>query len=201
MKKILFLIVALMTMSMAHSQQPAFLGIPVGTTIDEFINQLEQQGYTVRGSEKKVNEERMYYLYSGEFQGNYIIYPATVTLTASVLTRTVTKVHVEFYFNDDAAKADQVANIVSLFEKKYGKGEYYHRGHNQVVPTLDEANIARWYMQGKQAIVMTFISSKCLFDFGFEDNPLIEQEAEQKKKNQVAEHKQLLKTSVNPDEY
>ena len=48
---------------------------------------------------------------------------------------------------------------------------------------------------------MTFIGSKCQFDFGFEDNTLISDEAEQLKKNQVAGHKQLIKSSVSPDEY
>ena len=70
-----------------------------------------------------------------------------------------------------------------------------------VQPTIENANMARWYMQKKPAIVMTFIGSKCQFDFGFEDNTLISDEAEQLKKNQVAGHKQLIKSSVSPDEY
>ena len=57
MKKLLCVFVALMTLCIAQGQQPAFLGISVGTSADEFINQLEQQGFAVRASEKKINEE------------------------------------------------------------------------------------------------------------------------------------------------
>ena len=191
MKKLLCVFVALMTLCIAQGQQPAFLGISVGTSADEFINQLEQQGFVVRASEKKINEERMYYLYSGNFEGTYMTYPATVRFDASV----------EFYFNDDAPKDAQVANIIRLFEQKYGKTEYYNKSMRTVQATIENANMARWYMQKKPAIVMTFIGSKCQFDFGFEDNTLISDEAEQLKKNQVAGHKQLIKSSVSPDEY
>ena len=201
MKKLLCVFVALMSIYIAHGQQPAFLGISVGTSADEFINRLEQQGFAVRASEKKINEERMYYLYSGNFEGTYMTYPAIVRFDASVLTRTVTKVHVEFYFNDEAPKDAQVANIIKLFEQKYGVTEYYNKSKKTAQPTIENANMARWYMQNKPAIVMTFIGGKCQFDFGFEDNTLIHDEAEQLKKNQVEGHKQLIKSSVSPDEY
>lgn len=201
MKKLLCVFVALMFICVAHGQQPAFLGISVGASIDEFVNQLEQRGFEARRLDAKINEERMYYIYSGDFDGTYITYPATVNLQASALSRTVTKVHVEFRFNDEVPKEAQVENIIKLFEQKYGKTEYYNKSMKTVQPTIENANMARWYMQDKPAIVMTFIGGKCQFDFGFEDSTLIRDEAEQLKRNQVEGHKQLLKSSVSPDEY
>lgn len=201
MKKVFCVFVALMSICIAHGQQPAFLGISVGTSIDEFVNQLEQRGFEARRLDAKINEEKMYYIYSGDFDGSYITYPATVNLKASVLSRTVTKVHVEFRFNDEVPKEAQVANIIGLFEQKYGATEYYNKSMKTVQPTIENANMARWYMQNKPAIVMTFIGGKCQLDFGFEDDTLIRDEAEQLKVRQVEGHKQLLKSSVSPDEY
>ena len=44
---------------------------------------------------------------------------------------------------------------------------------------------------------MTFIGSKCQFDFGFEDNTLQEDEIEQKKKNQVEEQRQRILSQID----
>ena len=196
MKRVFILAVALLSINIARSQQPAFLSIAVGITIDEYIAQLEQQGFVVRGNNSKT-QELMYSLNSGDFIGTYLTYPATVKLYASVLTRTVTRVHVDFYFNDDTPKEAQVDNIISMFSQKYGKTEYYNKGQQVTKPTIEGANMARWYLNGKPAIFMTFIGSKCQFDFGFEDNTLQEDEIEQKKKNQVEEQRQRILSQID----
>ena len=196
MKRVFILAIVLLSLSIAHGQQPEFLGIAVGTNIDEYITQLEQQGFIIRGNNSKT-QELMYSLNSGDFIGTYLTYSARVKLYASVLTRTVTKVHVEFYFKDDTPKEAQVDNIISLFSQKYGKTEFYNKSQGMVKPTIEGANMARWYMNGKPAIFMTFIGSKCQFDFGFEDNTLAEDEVAQKKKNQIEEQRQLIKSQID----
>lgn len=197
MKRLAFIVFALFSFGIAYCQQPAFLGISVGTSIDEFVSQLETQGFSIQGSDQKI-VEYMYIVTSGNLTGTYINYPATAKLYASILTRTVTNVHVEFYFNDDVPIELQVDNIIKLFEQKYGRTEYYNKGLQEVKPTIENANMARWHMQKKPAIVMTFIGSKCQFDFGFADNTLIKDEEAQKKSNQVAEHKQHILSQINP---
>ena len=196
MKRVFILAIVLLSLNMAHSQQPEFLGIAVGTTIDEYIAQLEQKGFVIRGNNPKI-EEFLFSLNSGDFIGTYLTYPATVKLYATVLTRTVAKVHVDFYFKDDTPKEAQVDNIISLFAQKYGKTEYYNKGQGMIKPTIEGANMARWYLNEKPAIFMTFIGSKCQFDFGFEDNTLAEDEVAQKKKNQIEEQRQRIKSGID----
>ena len=89
MKRVFILAIVLLSLSIAHGQQPEFLGIAVGTNIDEYITQLEQQGFIIRGNNSKT-QELMYSLNSGDFIGTYLTYSARVKLYASVLTRTVT---------------------------------------------------------------------------------------------------------------